>query len=73
MSDEFKNFIMASFLCEAPIDRVGDWHVCWRKVNAGEDIVVECSPSGAALPSDTFRTILPFDCVLVLGEEPFDE
>jgi hypothetical protein len=58
-----ENFIMAAYLNDAPIDRIGDWDVCWKK--AGEyGIVVECS-----LASDTYRTVLPWGCVLVLDEE----
>jgi hypothetical protein len=57
-----ENFIMAAYLNDAPIDRIGDWSVCWKK--AGEDVVVEC-----CLDSDTHRTVLPWGCVLVLDEE----
>jgi hypothetical protein len=54
---------MAAYLNDAPIDRIGDWDVCWKK--AGKyGIVVECS-----LASDTYRTVLPDGCVLVLDEE----
>jgi len=59
---DLENFIMAAYLNDAPIDRIGDWDVCWKK--AGEGIVVECS-----LDSDTYRTVLPWGCVLVLDEE----
>jgi hypothetical protein len=53
---------MAAYLNDAPIDRIGNWSVCWKK--AGEGIVVEC-----CLDSDTYRTVLPWGCVLVLDEE----
>lgn len=65
---QYDQFVLAAYLNDAPIDRVGYWSVCWRlgKAKVGlSPIVVEASlPDGY-----TERTILPGGCVLVLGEE----
>jgi len=65
---QYDQFVLASYLNDAPIDRIEEWSVCWKFGKAKEGlspIVVEANlPDG-----HTERTILPGGCVLVLGEK----
>jgi hypothetical protein len=72
MKTTVDNLFAAFFLIDAPIERIGNWDVCWRayKVKDGlPSVFVEVSsPDG-----QTYRTMLPRGCVLVLGEQFIDK